>query len=191
VRAVSADGPGAKTNKKACGGRKVVPSHQPVTTPITMRPPLAVIPLRQDFLGGLVVMAVAVTAFWLAYDLPLGTLGGMGPGMMPKALAVLLGSLGLLLFVGSFWHFGERVRRWTLRGPLFVFGAMVAFGLTVRPLGLVVAGPLAMIISAFASDEVKWGESIVSAVVTSAFCVGLFKLALGLPIPLAPWLIGY
>jgi putative tricarboxylic transport membrane protein len=168
-----------------------VPSQTPVTTPITMRPPLAAIPLRQDFLGGLMVMGVAVTAFWLAYDLPVGTLGGMGPGMMPKSLAVLLGALGLLLFLGSFLHFGERARRWTLRGPVFLFGAMVAFGLTVRPLGLVVAGPLAIMVGAFASDEVRWGETIVSAIVTSAFCVVLFKLALGLPIPLAPWLIGY
>jgi hypothetical protein len=175
----------------AASGEGKLPSQTPVTTPITMRAPVAAIPLRQDFLGGLVVMAVAALAFWLAYDLPAGTLGGMGPGMMPKALAVLLGSLGLLLWSGSFWHFGEHARRWTLRGPVFLFSAMVAFGLTVRPLGLVVAGPLAMIISAWASDEVKWGETIVSAVVTSAFCVGLFKLALGLPIPLAPGLIGY
>jgi hypothetical protein len=27
--------------------------------------------------------------------------------------------------------------------------------------------------------------------VMTAFCVGLFKFALGLPIPLAPWLLGY
>ncbi|MDQ2078962.1 tripartite tricarboxylate transporter TctB family protein [Xanthobacteraceae bacterium Astr-EGSB] len=162
-----------------------------VQTPITMRPPVAPVPLRQDFLGGLFVTAVAVLAYWLAADLPAGTLGGMGPGMMPKALALLLGALGLTLLFGSLWHFGERIRRWSIRGPVFVFGAMIAFGLTVRPLGLVVAGPLAMMIGALASDEVRWGETIVSVALTSAFCVGLFKLALGLPIPLAPWLIGY
>jgi hypothetical protein len=160
-------------------------------TPLTMRPPVAAIPLRQDFLGGMAVMGVAVFAFWLAGDLPTGTLGGMGPGMMPKALAALLGFLGVLLFVGSFFHFGERVRRWTIRGPLFVFAGMVAFGLTVRPLGLVVAGPALMLVSAFASDEVQWGETIASAILTSALCVFLFKFALGLPIPLAPWLVGY
>ena len=25
----------------------------------------------------------------------------------------------------------------------------------------------------------------------TVFCIGLFKFALGLPIPLAPWLVGY
>jgi putative tricarboxylic transport membrane protein len=67
----------------------------------------------------------------------------------------------------------------------------VAFGLTVRPLGLVVAGPVAIVIAAFASDEVRWMEAIVLGAVMTAVCVGLFKFALGLPIPLAPWLIGY
>jgi putative tricarboxylic transport membrane protein len=177
---------GAKTNKNRCQG-----GSMSAQTPITMRPPVAPVPLRQDFLGGLFVVAVSALAFWLARDLPMGTLGGMGPGMMPKALAVLLGTLGLLLFLGSFFHFGERMRRWSVRGPVFVFGAMIAFGLTVRPLGLVVAGPLAMLVAAMASDENRWGETIVSVVATSAFCVGLFKFALGLPIPLAPWLIGY
>ncbi len=160
-------------------------------TPITVRPPLAAIPLRQDFLGGAVVIAVAALAYWLGADLPTGALGAIGPGMMPKALAVLLGGLGALLLFGSFWHIGERLHSWSLRGPLFLFGAMIVFGLTVRPWGLVAAGPLAIVIAAFASDEIQWRETIVTALLTTAFCAGLFKFALGLPIPLAPWLLGY
>ncbi len=77
------------------------------------------------------------------------------------------------------------------RVPFLSLGAMVAFGLTVRPLGLVVAGPLAIVIAALASDEVRWVETIVVGLLMTAFCIGLFKFALGLPIPLAPWLIGY
>ncbi len=163
-------------------------SHE---APVTVRPPLAAIPLRQDFLGGVVVTAVAVLGYWLGFDLPTGVLGAMGPGMMPKALSILLGVLGALLLFGSFWHIGERLHRWSLRGPLFLFGAMIVFGLTVRPWGLVAAGPLAIVIAACGSDEVQWRETIVTAVVATAFCVGLFKFALGLPIPLAPWLLGY
>jgi putative tricarboxylic transport membrane protein len=48
--------------------------------------------LRQDFAGGLVIVGVAAFAFWQGSDLPIGTLGGMGPGMLPRSLAVLLGS---------------------------------------------------------------------------------------------------
>jgi putative tricarboxylic transport membrane protein len=153
--------------------------------------PLASALMRQDVVGGLVIIAVAIFAFWAGSDLPMGTFGGMGPGMLPKGLAVLLGLLGALLVFDAWLEGGERLERWSIRGPVFVLGAVVAFGLAVRPLGLVVAGPLAVIIAAFASDEVRWGETLLFGLAMTVFCVGLFKLALGLPIPLAPWLLGY
>ena len=145
--------------------------------------------VRQDFLGGLAVIAVAAFAFWLARNLPTGGAGGMGPGTLPKGLAVLLGGLGVLLVLNSFN--GERLARWSVRGPLFVLGALVLFGLAVRPLGLVVAGPLAIAAAAIGSPEARWRETLVYGLAMTAFCVGLFKFALGLPIPLAPWLVGY
>jgi putative tricarboxylic transport membrane protein len=147
--------------------------------------------LRQDFAGGLVVIAVAVFAFWQGADLPIGTFGGMGPGMLPRGLAVLLGMLGALLILDAVLEGGPPLERWSIRGPLLVLGAVVAFGLAVRPLGLIVAGPLAIVIGAFASDEVRWGETLLFGALMTAFCIGLFKFALGLPIPLMPWLIGY
>ena len=145
--------------------------------------------LRQDFLGGLAVIAVGALAYWLARNLPTGAGGGMGPGTLPKGLAVLLGGLGVVLVLNSFS--GEKLSRWSIRGPLFVLGALVVFGLTVRPLGLAIAGPLAIAAAAFASREVRWRETLVYGLAMTALCIALFKFALGLPIPLAPWLIGY
>ena len=145
--------------------------------------------LRQDFLGGLAVIAVAAFAWWLARKLPGGAAGGMGPGTLPKGLALLLGALGFALLLNSINS--EALGRWSVRGPLFVLGALVLFGLAVRPLGLVVAGPLAIAAAAFGSSEVRWRETLVYGLAMTAFCVGLFKFALGLPIPLAPWLVGY
>jgi len=146
---------------------------------------------RQDFVGWLVGIALAAFGLWQSADLPMGTLGGMGPGMLPKSLSVVLGLLSALLIVDAVLEGGPVLERWSIRGPLFVLGGVVAFGLAVRPLGLIVAGPLAIVIGALASDEVRWRETIVVGVVVTAFCIGLFKFALGLPIPLAPWLIGY
>lgn len=145
--------------------------------------------LRQDFLGGLAIIAVAVFAFWQGRNLPMAAAGGMGPGTLPKGLAVLLAVLGVLLVLRSF-NSGS-VGPWSVRGPLFVLGALVLFGLAVRPLGLAVAGPLAIVAGAFASSEARWRETLVYGVLMTLFCIGLFKYALGLPIPLAPWLIGY
>ena len=146
---------------------------------------------QQDAVGGLVVIAVGVFAFWQGAHLPIGTLGGMGAGMLPKSLAVLLGLLGALLVLSAILEEGPRLDRWSIRGPVLVLGAVMAFGLTVRPYGLVVAGPLAIVVGAFASDEVRWKETLVFGALITAFCIGLFKFALGLPIPLAPWLLGY
>jgi putative tricarboxylic transport membrane protein len=145
--------------------------------------------LRQDLLGGLAVIAVAAFAYWQARNLPMTAPGGMGPGTLPKGLAVLLGALGVLLVLHAFKS--EGLRRWSVRGPLFVLGALVLFGLAVRPLGLAVAGPLAIVAGTLASSEVRWGETLLFGVLMTASCIALFKYALGLPIPLAPWLVGY
>jgi len=99
--------------------------------------------------------------------------------------------LGLALAIGSFLEKRLPPGRWSVRGPLLILGALVVFGLAVRPLGLLVAGPLAIAVGAFASSEVRWGETLVFGALMTAFCIGLFKFALGLPIPLAPWLLGY
>jgi hypothetical protein len=145
--------------------------------------------LRQDFLGGLAVIAVAAFAFWLARKLPAGAAGGIGPGTLPKGLALLLGGLGVVLLLNSFN--GESLARGSVRGPLFVLGALMLFGLTVRPLGLALAGPILIVAAGFSSSEVRWRETLIYGLAMTVFCVGLFKFALGLPIPLAPWLVGY
>jgi putative tricarboxylic transport membrane protein len=116
----------------------------------------------------------------------------MGPGTLPKGLAALLGVLVAILAGSALLEKNaETIKRWSIRAPVLILGALIVFGLTVRPLGLVVAGPLAIVIGAFASDEVRWRETLVFGAVMTAFCIGLFKFALGLPIPLAPWLLGY
>src|SRR5262249_62071813 len=84
----------------------------------------------------------------------------MGPGMLPKSLAVLFGLLGALLVVDSCLETGLPLEPWSFRGPVLVALAIVAFGLTVRPLGLVVAGPGAPVLSAFARDGGRWVGTI-------------------------------
>ena len=71
-----------------------------------------------------------------------------------------------------------------LRGPFFVVAGILAFAITIRLFGLVIAGPLAMIIGGFASSEVRMKEIIIFAAVMTAFCVGLFRYVLNLPIPI-------
>ncbi len=149
---------------------------------------------RQDVVGGAVIVAFAAFAFWAGSDLPItpdGAEGGIGPGALPQGLALLLGILGLVLIANALLGRGARLDRWSIRAPVLILGAVVVFGLAVRPLGLAVAGPLAIVVGALASDEVRWRETLLFGALMTVFCIGLFKFALGLPIPLAPWLLGY
>lgn len=145
----------------------------------------------QDACAGLFLIALAVFALWQGADLAVGTMRQVGPGMLPRSLAVITGIAGIAMMVGSCLAEGSPLDRWTVRGPLFILGAAVAFGLGVRPLGLAVVGPAAIIIAAQASPETRWLEAVIFGVVITTFCLLLFKVALGLPIPVAPWLIGY
>ena len=138
---------------------------------------------QQDFVAGLFLAAIALFAIWQASDMPLGTLRAMGPGMLPRAVAVMVGLGGVILMVSSFLEEGPALERFHWRGPLFILGGILLFALTIRTAGLIVAGPLAMIFGSLASDEFNWKEAAIFAVALTAICIVLFKFALGLPIP--------
>jgi putative tricarboxylic transport membrane protein len=72
------------------------------------------------------------------------------------------------------------------RGPLFITAATIVFGLTVRPLGLVFASFISLLVSAYATDEIRWIETIVWAAVLTLFCSLLFPYGLNLPLQLWP-----
>jgi putative tricarboxylic transport membrane protein len=145
----------------------------------------------QDAAAGLFLIILSVIAIWQIADLPMGTLRQLGPGMLPRVLAYAVGLCGVTILLHALWSDGARLERWSLRGPLFVLGAVIVFGLTVRPLGLAVAGPLVVVIGGLASRETRLVELAVFAAVITAFCLFLFKFVLSLPIPVAPWLLDY
>lgn len=137
----------------------------------------------QSFAAGLSLVALALFALWMNADLDQGRLGAMGPGMLPRAVAAFIGAIGVALIVAAVLKEGDRLERWYWRGPFFVCLALVAFALTIRTVGLAVAGPLVALISGAASPESSVRELVIFAVVMTAFCIALFKYALNLPIP--------
>ena len=150
----------------------------------------------QNFTGGLFLIAVAALALWLTRDLSKGSLRSMGPAMLPDWLAYGVGACGLILIVSAVLKEREALEAWGLRGPLVVLVSIVAFAVTIRPfslgpiaipgLGLVVAGPLAIIISGFATSESRLRPLVVLALSLTPFCMVLFGDLLNLPIPMFP-----
>ena len=138
----------------------------------------------QSLACGAVLLALAVFALWASSDLTQGTLRSMGPAMLPRWLAIGVGMCGIALIAIGILVDGEPLERWSLRGPVFVAAAILSFALTVRTIGFAVAGPLTILISGFASSETRWKESIVFALLMTAFCIGLFRYALNQPMPI-------
>jgi putative tricarboxylic transport membrane protein len=137
----------------------------------------------RELLAGVSLVLVAGFALATTAGLDAGTLRGLGPGMLPRTVALALGAVGMALVALALLKPGPPLGRWPLRGPVFVSLAVVAFALTIRSAGLAVAGPLVIVVSGAASPESRPRELVVFALVMTALCVGLFRYALGLPIP--------
>lgn len=145
-------------------------------------------PLRRtNVVAGLALIALGAVAFWLTADLA-GSRGPLlGPGSLPRAAAGIILGLGVVIAVIGWLYEDDPAARWRLRGPLFLLGAVLIFALLVRTLGLAVATPAAILVGGLASPETRPVEIVIFAVLLTAFCIGLFRYALGLPIPIAPW----
>jgi hypothetical protein len=99
------------------------------------------------------------------------------------AAIVLIYGTVLIMFVAALRR-DAWLESYGLRGPFFIVAGILSFAITIRLFGLMVAGPLAMIIGGYASSEVRMTEIIIFAAVMTALCVGLFRYVLNLPIPI-------
>jgi putative tricarboxylic transport membrane protein len=157
--------------------------------------------LNGHTIGGALVAAMALVAWISVRGLEFGSLAEIGPGLFPLALAVLLLALSLVLAgIGALQGSGEDLAvpgSEALRSILGVVAALVVFSLTIRgtgfipALGVTGATLLAILIAGFASRETRWLDLAIFAIVLTTFCAVLFRFLLGLPLPLAPWLLGY
>ena len=147
--------------------------------------------LSREVLAGVLLIGSAAVGYYAAFPLDAGSMSGVGSGLLPKAVAILLGAFGVYLLVAGLIGTHERVEGFSLRGPIFVLGAIMAFAATVRPFGLLVAGPLAMLLSSMADPDTRPIEIIVFTACMTVACYLLFKAVLNLPIPVLPPLLGY
>jgi hypothetical protein len=157
-----------------------------VDTPRMLNAPRGIVKSPLDFGGGLFLIALAVAGFVGSFSLPFGQLSGIGSGLMPRTVAVLVAAFGILLLVQSFVAGGDRLDQWAVRGPIFVLSGVLVFAATIRPWGLVVAGPLAVVVSALADKDTRPAELATLAVALTALSGLLFKEILSLPIPFDP-----
>jgi hypothetical protein len=138
----------------------------------------------QNFVAGLALLAVAAIALLATADLESVRFYAVGSALLPRGVGTLLGVLGAVFVAGSFFRDGEPLGRWPLRGPLFIFLSVAAFAISIRTVGLALAGPLVAMISGAASPDTRPKELLLFAVVVTALSVALFRYILNLPIPI-------
>ena len=117
----------------------------------------------------------------------MGTAARMGPGYFPTILGVLLAFLGLVIVARAlFWVPGESIMRWAFRPLVLVIGAVLAFAMIAKFLGLILAVLTMVVISSLGSWEFRIKEMLVLSLMLAALSVGLFVYGLGLPFNLWP-----
>ncbi len=142
---------------------------------------------KKDFAAG--VMYITLGAFFALWagNYPMGSAVRMGPAYFPTVLGWILATLGLVLFVRSFFLHGEAPRKTNYRPLAFVLGAVVLFGFLLNTAGLVIASFALMFIASLGGWDFRWKEQLINSVAMTAVNVSIFYYGLGLPFKLFPW----
>jgi hypothetical protein len=140
----------------------------------------------QDYVGGVILMALALFALWASSDLQ-GMRGfSFGAGTAPRMFGGLLVALSAGIALTGLLTDGPAMAHYSWRGPLFVMVAILFFALAIRPLGLVVTAFVSFMIAALGSHETRWLEAAIVGACLTLGCAILFPYVLGLPMPMFP-----
>jgi hypothetical protein len=84
----------------------------------------------------------------------------------------------------------EKMKPPELRAMAWILGAVVLFGLLLKPAGLVLSLAVLVLVSSRASHEFTWKGALANAAVLIAFSVGAFIKGISLQLPLWPAFVG-
>ncbi len=140
----------------------------------------------KDFWSGLMFLSFAGVALLAANGYSMGRGGRMGPAYFPTLLGCVLALLGLILVVRSFAIHGEAIGQIQLRPLVVLTACVILFGLTIQPLGLVIALTLTTFAAAFSGRETRVREAALLSCGLTLIAVTIFVFALRLPLPIWP-----
>lgn len=143
---------------------------------------------QQNFATGLLYLAVGAVVAVAAGRYRIGSLARMGPGYLPFAAGLALGIVGLCLIGLALRQraMSSTIGTWSGKSIVIVLSSIVLFGLLVEHMGLVIAVPVLVGLSARAHPEFSWRSLGVSVLVLLLLTWTIFVLLLGLPLPTLP-----
>jgi hypothetical protein len=137
----------------------------------------------QDLGAAIVFVVIGAAGLYFGQDLALGSAARMGPGYFPTLLSGLIIAVGLVLGAKSLVVDGPPIEAIHVR-PLFaIVAAILAFGALIDWIGLALTTALLTVGAAYARREVNLKETLLLAVGSALFAVGVFVYALSQPLP--------
>ena len=143
---------------------------------------------QKNFWSGLMFLAFGAFFVGWAQQYDLGSAARMGPAFFPTMLGAMLFLLGgIVLIEGLVAETPDgKIEPFNFRALVLVLGAVVAFGLLLRPAGLIVALFVLIGVSAFGSHEFKLRDILLLSVGLSLLVYGVFIYGLNMTIPVWP-----
>jgi hypothetical protein len=115
-----------------------------------------------------------------------GTAVNVGDGLFPAALGVALATLGVLVLIGGLLRTGTKLE-YHFRAPFFVLVGVAGFSIVITYFGVVPAILALVIFSSLADKRVYLGGLVILCVVLCMMAFLIFKLGLGLALPMFTW----
>lgn len=156
----------------------------------------------KDFWGGVLFAAIGLLFLVIAKGIKLGdsvllpgyAMGSparMGPAFFPFWLGLILFALGVLIAIVGFRERGggpdSAFPTYHWKPILYVLGSVVMFGLILKPVGMLIAGFLVVVVSSMGNPEKFHTRDVIFlGLGLVVFCALVFVWGLKLPIPLCP-----
>jgi hypothetical protein len=138
-----------------------------------------------DLFSGLMFLGVsALFGFTALRTLEIGTPGVMGPGFFPIMVSLALAGLAVAIIIGARGAPSAPRKPIAWRAVACVIGAPIAFGLSVRSLGLVPALLIAVTLGVLASRKMTLVRGVLIVGGMTVFCVAIFSFGIGLSVEL-------
>jgi hypothetical protein len=148
---------------------------------------------QRDFWSGLMFVITGLGFAAGALNYSFGNSARPGPAYFPFGLGVLLAILGAFILFEALTvetEDGEPIGAWAFRPLIWISGSVAAFGWLLPHLGMIVALPLLVIVSAMAGDEFHWKDAVINAAILTVSSWLIFIVGLKLTIPMWPAFLG-
>lgn len=139
-----------------------------------------------DLLLGLFLLLVATLTLVATRKLGIGTAANMGPGYMPRVIAIAVMLFGAFFTGRGLLRSHLGVTRVQLRSLIAIPLAVALFSLLVEFAGLAIASLVTIIVAAYATHEFRAREAVIFGIAIAAVSVLLFVQLLSLPLPIWP-----